>query len=89
MAEIYADVPERKMMITVDLSKYPGLKTDVDESIRFEGSGRVCSITHNDWCNEMQIEVSKFSVPSHTHDSVGQANEADMALGKMTRGRRL
>lgn len=78
--------PERKMIICVDLDKYPGLKIDVDESIRFEGSGRVCSIRHNDYFNEMEIEVTKFSVPTHTHESVGPMNEADAALGKLKSG---
>ena len=77
------DAPEYKMKICVDLEKYPGAKAEVDDSVRFEGSGRVCSVTHNDWSYTMEIEVTNFSVPTSTKDSVGPMNEADMALGKM------
>lgn len=71
------------MYVTIDLDKFPGVHADVDDSVRFEGSGRVCSVTHNDYCNEMQIEVSKISIPTHTSDSVGAMNEADVAMGKL------
>ena len=77
------EMPERKITICVDLDKFPGLEAGVDDSIKFEGSGRVSAVTHNDWCHEMTIEVTKFSIPSHTQDSIGPMNEADAALGKL------
>lgn len=76
---ISTDAPERKMYITIDLDKYPGLKADVDESVRFAGSGRVSSVRHNDYCNEMEVEVTTISLPSSGDDG----NDADKALGKL------
>ena len=81
-------LPEKKMYITIDLEKFPGLMTEVDESIRFEGSGRVCEVRHNDYCHEMQVEVTKISIPSHTQDTIGPVNEADIAMGKLKTGRK-
>lgn len=81
-------MPERKMYVTIDLDKFPEIHADVDDSVRFEGSGRVCSMTHNDYCNEMQIEVTKISIPTHTSESVGPMNEADLAMGKLKKGSR-
>lgn len=72
----------------VDLDQFPGLKLDVDESIDLSLRGRVCSITHNDWCHEMEIEVTSIAVPSHTDERIGPKNEADLALGKLKSARR-
>lgn len=71
----------------VDLDQFPGLVADVDESVELHLKGRVCSITHNDYCHEMEVEVTSVAVPTHTKDSVGPMNEADRALGKMKSGR--
>lgn len=67
----------------VDLDDFPGLQADVDESVELHLKGRVCSVTHNDWCHEMEVEVTSVAVPTHTHDTVGPSNEADAALGKL------
>ncbi len=71
----------------VDLDQFPGLECDVDECVELHLKGRVCGVTHNDWCHDMEIEVTGIAVPSHTHDSIGPLNEADKALGKMKTGR--
>lgn len=72
----------------VDLDQFPGLECDVDECVELHLKGRVCSLTHNDYCHEMEIEVTAVAVPSHTHDTIGPMNEADKALGKMKTGGR-
>lgn len=69
----------------VDLDQFPGLEADVDESVELHLKGRVCAITHNDYCHEMEVEVTSVAVPTHTHDSIGPMNEADQALGKLKR----
>lgn len=73
---------------TVDLDQFPDLKADVDESVELHLRGRVCALTHTDWCNSMEVEVMSVAVPTHTHESVGLLNEADRALGKMKTARR-
>lgn len=78
-SDLAIEAQERKMYITIDLDKFPGLKADVDESVRFAGSGRVCSVRHDDYCNEMQVEVTTISLPSSGDDG----NDADKALGKL------
>lgn len=67
----------------VDLQQFPGLEADMDECVELNLKGRVCSLTHNEYCHEMQIEVTSVAIPSHTHETVGPMNEADKALGKM------
>ena len=73
----------------VDLDQFPGLEADVDESVELLLKGRVCSVSHNDYCHEMEVEVTSVAVPSHTHESVGPKNEADSALGKLRSGKGL
>lgn len=75
--------------IRIDLDQFPELKADVDEKVAFHGTGRVCSVTHNDWCHEMEIEVDSMAVPTHTHESIGPMNEADHVLGKLKTGKGL
>ena len=72
---------------TVDLDQFPGLKCDVDECIDLHLKGRVCSVSHNDYSHSMDIKVTSIAVPSHTSESVGPKNEADMALGKLKGGK--
>lgn len=73
---------------TVDLSQFPGLQADMDECVELNLKGRVCSLTHNEYCHEMQVEVTSVAIPTHTKDSIGPMNEADKALGKMKSARR-
>ena len=70
----------------VDLDQFPGLLAEVDESVELHLKGRVCSVTHNDYCHQMEVEVTSVAVPTHTHDSVGPMNEADKAMGKLRGG---
>lgn len=72
----------------VDLDQFPDLDCDVDESVELTLRGRVCGVTHNDWCHEMEVEVTSIAVPTHTNDRVGPMNDADVALGKMKSKRR-
>jgi len=82
--------PETKSYprFTVDLDQFPGLQAEVDEVVELHLRGRVCGITHNDYCHSMDIEVTSVAVPHHTHATIGQPNEADKALGKMKEARR-
>lgn len=77
------DSPKYYPKFRVDLDQFPGLQADVDESVELHLKGRVCSITHNNYCHEMEIEVTSVGIPTHTKDSIGPMNEADRALGKM------
>ncbi len=72
----------------VDLDQFPGLECDVDESVELHLKGRVCSVTHNDYCHQMEVEVTSVAVPTHTHDTIGPSNEADSALGKLKKNPR-
>lgn len=83
---IVADTPQKYYpRFSVDLDQFPGLQADVDESVELHLKGRVCSVTHNDYCHEMEIEVTSIGLPSLTKDSVGNPNEADKALNKLRR----
>jgi hypothetical protein len=63
--------------LCIDLDQFPELKAEVDEvgdlSIRF----RVCSVRHNDYCHEMELEVTSIGVPKSGD------NEADKAYEKL------
>lgn len=67
----------------IDLDQFPGLEADMDESVELRLRGRVCSLSHNEYCHDMEIEVTSIAIPSHTKDSIGPQNEADRALGKL------
>jgi hypothetical protein len=73
----------------VDLDQFPGLSCEVDECVELHLKGRVCSTTHTDYCHDMEVEVTSIAVPTHTHDSVGLLNEADVAMGKLKTGKGL
>jgi len=60
---------------TVDLDKFPKLKADVDESVELHLKGRVCGVTHTDYCNSMDVEVQSIAAPNHTHDSENAADK--------------
>ena len=73
----------------VDLDQFPGLSCEVDECVELHLKGRVCATTHTDYCHDMEVEVTSIAVPTHTHDSVGEMNEADRAMGKLKTGKGL
>lgn len=83
-----AESPKVYPRFSVDLDQFPGLEAEVDESVELHLRGRVCSVEHSDYCHRMDVEVTSVAVPTHTHDSVGNLNEADIAMGKLKRGSR-
>lgn len=90
MEGIIPDAPAKVYpRFSVDLDQFPGLECDVDESVELHLKGRVCSVEHSDYCHRMEVEVQSVAVPTHTHDSIGSANEADAALGKLRGGKGL
>ena len=87
-SEMVTEKPSQKYypQFCVDLDQFPGLLAEVDESVELHLKGRVCSVTHNDYCHQMEVEVTSVAVPTHTHDSVGPMNEADKVMGKLRGG---
>ena len=87
MAEVAS--PKIYPRFRVDLEEFPGLECDVDEHVELNLKGRVCEVVHNDYSHHMEVEVTSIAVPTHTHNSIGAMNEADVAMGKLKTGKGL
>lgn len=77
--------PKSYPRLTVDVDQFPGIDGDVDENFSGVIQGRICGRSHTDYCNTVEIEITKISdvEAGDTPMRIAMIGIADQELSKL------